>query len=79
MPSGRWVAFSLIATPNESVQNTDTAAVKLSGKRRIVVQDFKGKWFVNLREYYEDNSGEMKPTKKVSELNANILVTSLVR
>jgi hypothetical protein len=52
-------------------QNTDTAAVKLSGKRRIVVQDFKGKWFVNLREYYEDNSGEMKPTKKVSQQNDN--------
>lgn len=46
--------------------------MKLSGKRRIVVQDFKGKWFVNLREYYEDNSGEMKPTKKVSEHNSDI-------
>lgn len=40
---------------------------KLSGKRRIVVQEFKGNWFVNLREYYEDKSGEMKPGKKVGE------------
>lgn len=42
-------------------------AAKLSGKRRIVVQEFKGNWFVNLREYYEDKSGEMKPGKKVGE------------
>lgn len=30
------------------------------------MQEFKGNWFVNLREYYEDKSGEMKPGKKVS-------------
>lgn len=46
---------------------TDMITVKLSGKRRIVVQEFKGNWFVNLREYYEDKSGEMKPGKKVSD------------
>lgn len=50
-------------------QGTDTIAIKLSGKRRIVVQEFKGNWFVNLREYYEDKSGEMKPGKKVSDHN----------
>lgn len=64
--------MSLVSTSDRSIQNTNTAAMKLSGKRRIVVQDFKGKWFVNLREYYEDNSGEMKPTKKVSEHNSDI-------
>lgn len=47
--------------------------MKLSGKRRIVVQEFKGNWYVNLREYYEDKSGEMKPGKKVSEPNARWL------
>lgn len=31
------------------------------------MQEFKGNWFVNLREFYEDKSGEMKPGKKVSE------------
>jgi hypothetical protein len=29
-----------------------------------VVQDFKGKTFINIREYYESN-GELKPGKKV--------------
>lgn len=43
--------------------------MKLSGKRRIVVQEFKGNWYVNLREYYEDKSGEMKPGKKVRDHN----------
>ncbi|KAK2616012.1 hypothetical protein N8I77_002731 [Diaporthe amygdali] len=47
-----------------SVQDTDETFMKLSGKRRIVVQEFKGNWFVNLREYYEDKSGEMRPGKK---------------
>lgn len=47
--------------------------MKLSGKRRIVVQEFKGNWFVNLREYYEDKSGEMRPGKKVGENNPRYL------
>ncbi|KAF3761183.1 PC4-domain-containing protein [Cryphonectria parasitica EP155] len=37
---------------------------ELSNKRRVVVQKFKGNMFVNLREYYEDSSGAMKPGKK---------------
>ncbi|PSR80933.1 transcriptional Coactivator p15-domain-containing protein [Coniella lustricola] len=37
---------------------------EISNKRRVVVQKFKGNTFVNLREYYEDSSGEMKPGKK---------------
>ncbi|KAL1853127.1 Transcriptional Coactivator p15 (PC4) [Diaporthe australafricana] len=48
-------------------QVINTAVMKLSGKRRITVQQFKGTWFVNLREYYEDKSGEMKPGRKVSQ------------
>lgn len=52
------------------MQDADRVIIKLSGKRRIVVQEFKGNWFVNLREYYEDKSGEMKPGKKVSDHNA---------
>lgn len=42
-----------------------TGTSQISNKRRVVVQKFKGSMFVNLREYYEDSSGEMKPGKKV--------------
>ena len=69
----------LVSAHTISVRDTDIASMKLSGKRRIVVQEFKGKWYVNLREYYTDNSGEMKPGKKVSEHNASPLSGSLVR
>ncbi|KAJ0119967.1 transcriptional coactivator p15 family protein [Diaporthe amygdali] len=47
-----------------NVDDEGNAFWELSGKRRIVVQEFKGNWFVNLREYYEDKSGEMRPGKK---------------
>ncbi|KAI8633728.1 ssDNA-binding transcriptional regulator [Xylariaceae sp. FL1651] len=36
----------------------------LGGTRRIVIQDFKGKTFVNIREYYSDAAGDLKPGKK---------------
>ena len=35
------------------------------GTRRITVNEFKGKWMVNVREYYEKD-GKMLPGKKVS-------------
>lgn len=44
-----------------------TFVTKLSNKRRVVVSKFKGSMFVNIREFYEDNSGDMKPGKKVRQ------------
>ncbi|KAI0024179.1 PC4-domain-containing protein [Xylariomycetidae sp. FL0641] len=41
----------------------------LSNNRRITISDFKGKKYVNIREYYTDASGEMKPGKKGIMLN----------
>ncbi|KAI0965509.1 transcriptional Coactivator p15-domain-containing protein [Xylaria arbuscula] len=35
----------------------------LSANRRVVLQNFKGKNFINIREYYDSN-GELKPGKK---------------
>ncbi|KAI1176540.1 transcriptional Coactivator p15-domain-containing protein [Nemania sp. FL0916] len=35
----------------------------LSATRRVVLQEFKGNTFVNIREYY-DNNGELRPGKK---------------
>ncbi|KAI4867349.1 PC4-domain-containing protein [Hypoxylon rubiginosum] len=36
----------------------------LGGTRRATVSSFKGKDFVNIREYYSDASGSLKPGKK---------------
>ncbi|KAI8945512.1 transcriptional Coactivator p15-domain-containing protein [Xylaria longipes] len=35
----------------------------LGTTRRVTIQDFKGKTFINIREYYESN-GELRPGKK---------------
>ncbi|XP_022648729.1 activated RNA polymerase II transcriptional coactivator p15-like [Varroa jacobsoni] len=37
---------------------------ELSKMRQVSVSDFKGKLFVNIREYYEDSNGETRPGKK---------------
>ncbi|KAI1778337.1 transcriptional Coactivator p15-domain-containing protein [Hypoxylon cercidicola] len=36
----------------------------LGGTRRATVSNFKGKTFVNIREYYSDAAGDLKPGKK---------------
>nr|CAH8827533.1 unnamed protein product [Trichobilharzia regenti] len=39
--------------------------IDLTGKKFACVRDFRGKVFVDIREYYEDkSSGELKPGKK---------------
>ncbi|KAJ4303264.1 hypothetical protein N0V90_002157 [Kalmusia sp. IMI 367209] len=39
-------------------------ALKANGTRRVTISDFKGKTLVSIREYYEDDSGNMRPGKK---------------
>ncbi|CAH8475333.1 unnamed protein product [Heterobilharzia americana] len=42
----------------------------LTGKKFACVREFRGKVFVDIREYYEDkSSGELKPGKKGISLN----------
>eukprot|EP01135_Chromosphaera_perkinsii_P001798 Nk52_evm67s210 gene=Nk52_evmTU67s210 len=36
----------------------------LSRTRRITVREFRGKTLVDIREFYTDNSGELRPGKK---------------
>ncbi|KAI0885665.1 PC4-domain-containing protein [Annulohypoxylon maeteangense] len=36
----------------------------LGGTRRVTISDFKGKTYINIREYYTDASGSLKPGKK---------------
>ncbi|KAH8851573.1 Activated RNA polymerase II transcriptional coactivator p15 [Schistosoma japonicum] len=45
--------------------------IDLTGKKFACVRDFRGKVFVDIREYYEDkSSGELKPGKKGISLNS---------
>ncbi|KAA0186083.1 RNA polymerase II transcriptional coactivator activated rna polymerase II transcriptional [Fasciolopsis buskii] len=42
----------------------------LTGKKYVCVRQFKGRVFVDIREYYEDkSSGDLKPGKKGISLN----------
>ncbi|GAA57477.1 activated RNA polymerase II transcriptional coactivator p15 [Clonorchis sinensis] len=44
--------------------------IDLTGKKFVSVRQFKGRTFVDIREFYEDKStGEMKPGKKGISLN----------
>ncbi|KAF3018220.1 hypothetical protein E8E14_012776 [Neopestalotiopsis sp. 37M] len=36
----------------------------LSGKRRVGISEFQKKPYINIREYWTDNDGNMKPGKK---------------
>ncbi|PVH95609.1 PC4-domain-containing protein [Periconia macrospinosa] len=39
-------------------------SLKANGTRRVTISDFKGKTLINIREYYEDDGGNMRPGKK---------------
>ena len=41
----------------------DEIIIHLDNKKRLTISKFKGRLFVNIREYYDDN-GTMKPGKK---------------
>ncbi|KAL7064653.1 hypothetical protein AAHC03_04449 [Spirometra sp. Aus1] len=44
--------------------------IDLTGKKYVTVRNFKGRIFVDIREYYEDKSdGGLKPGKKGISLN----------
>ncbi|XP_022799284.1 activated RNA polymerase II transcriptional coactivator p15-like [Stylophora pistillata] len=47
-----------------STEDTEPGVFELSDKRRVTVREFKGKILVDIREFYEDNEGEMKPGRK---------------
>ena len=43
--------------------------VQLSEKRFVNVTEFRGQLYVNIREYYENESGQWWPSKKGAFLN----------
>lgn len=52
----------------------DCSSPQLSAKRFVNVRSFNGKVLVDIREYYNDDSGERKPGKK-GEVNLCQTVT----
>ncbi|KAI0107282.1 transcriptional Coactivator p15-domain-containing protein [Nemania sp. FL0031] len=53
----------LAAEANTGKDDEGNSFWPLSNTRRVVIQKFKGKDFINIREYYESN-GELRPGKK---------------
>jgi hypothetical protein len=50
------------------VQQETTYNMKLAanGKRRVTVREFKENILIDIREFYNDDTGESKPGKKVT-------------
>ncbi len=48
---------------SELIVTDDEVILHLDNKKRLTISKFKGRLFVNIREYYDDN-GTMKPGKK---------------
>lgn len=55
---------------NDVIVGENEVTFLLDSRKRVVVQKFKGRALVNIREFFDDN-GEMKPTKKGIALNAD--------
>ncbi|XP_012683978.1 SUB1 regulator of transcription b [Clupea harengus] len=49
--------------------NKDDNLFQIGKMRYVSVRDFKGKCLIDIREYWMDQSGEMKPGKKGISLN----------
>ncbi|KAI1107146.1 PC4-domain-containing protein [Jackrogersella minutella] len=53
------------STADSGKDNEGNSFWSLSGTRRATISDFKGKTFINIREYYTDSSsGDLRPGKK---------------
>lgn len=52
------------ATTTQAASNDVEEKLELSPKRYVCVRTFKGKIMVDIREYWEDSDGELKPGKK---------------
>ena len=49
---------------NSEEESSDTNSWPLSAKRFVNINNFRGKLMVDIREFYQDDSGELKPGKK---------------
>ncbi|XP_050964641.1 SUB1 regulator of transcription b [Labeo rohita] len=53
----------------KSDKNSDDNMFQIGKLRYVSVRDFKGKVLIDIREYWMDQAGEMKPGKKGISLN----------
>ncbi|XP_051748466.1 SUB1 regulator of transcription b [Ctenopharyngodon idella] len=53
----------------KSDRNSDDNMFQIGKLRYVSVRDFKGKVLIDIREYWMDQAGEMKPGKKGISLN----------
>lgn len=51
-------------TATQAASNDVDEKLELSPKRYVCVRTFKGKIIVDIREYWEDPNGDLKPGKK---------------
>lgn len=65
-------AATAAASDDEEDENkAEDGMYMLAKSRYINVSSFKGKVYVNIREYYEDAGGNLKPGKKGISLGAD--------
>ncbi|XP_075040742.1 activated RNA polymerase II transcriptional coactivator p15-like [Mixophyes fleayi] len=57
------------AASKQSGNNPDDNMFQIGKMRYVSVRDFKGKLLIDIREYFMDHSGDMKPGKKGISLN----------
>jgi len=38
--------------------------VEIGKDIRVQAEEFKGRWYVSIRRWYQDNEGEWRPTRK---------------
>ncbi|KAF6203477.1 hypothetical protein GE061_001808 [Apolygus lucorum] len=58
---------------SSSTGDSDEKVFELGGNKRVTVREFRGKLYVDIREFYCDkNSGDMKPGKKGVSLPVNL-------
>jgi len=49
---------------SEDEEEDNTWTINKKPLRKVEVKPFRGKLYVNIREFYEDANGEIKPSKK---------------
>ncbi|XP_066458573.1 activated RNA polymerase II transcriptional coactivator p15 [Eleutherodactylus coqui] len=57
------------ASSKQSSSSQEDNMFQIGKMRYVSVRDFKGKVLVDIREYFMDNQGEMKPGRKGISLN----------
>lgn len=58
------------SSSSKSKSDDNEFSWSLDKNRQVTVREFKGKVYVDIREFYLDNNGDLKPGKKGISLSA---------